>query len=78
MRQRIHEQLNAAIHQEGLSLPVVLAKSKLKMTRATLWKKLCGDLPMKTEEAERITDTLREHGVNVAIIWPPRAPKRAA
>lgn len=73
---RIHEQLNAAIASTGWSLADVLTKSGLKINRASLWRKLTGKLPLKTKEAEVITETLRRNGVSFTLVWP--AAKRAA
>jgi len=81
MRQRIHEQLLAAVAVAGLSLPALrelLEKRGFPMTRSTLWKRLNGHLELSTELAEVITDVLRQRGVGVTISWPPRVARRAA
>ncbi len=81
MRQRISDQLLAAITLSGLSLPELrelLDKRGFKMTRSTLWKRLHQHLDLSTDLAEEITDVLRRRGVSVVISWPPRTTQRAA
>lgn len=78
VRNRIHQQLAAARIYSGWSFQELLDRSKLKLDKASLIRKLAGKTPLKTEEAESLADTFRRHGFSITIAWPPLAAKRAA
>src|SRR5262245_45732759 len=54
----IAEQLRVAHEASGWSVQELLEKSGLEIDRSSLARKLTGDLPMKTREAEVLARTL--------------------
>jgi hypothetical protein len=80
----LHEQVFTAWKTTGWTVAQFLDKSRLKITRSVLHRKLKGEATMRTTEAEVLVSTLRENGVDVTIVWPvltrpkPSRRKRAA
>lgn len=75
---QLHEQIAAAFEKTGWSVAEFREKSGIKIDRSQLARRLSGDTPMKTEEAELLVDALRKHGFDVAIAWPPAKKHRRA
>lgn len=76
---QLHEQIAAAFATTGWSVAEFRDKSGIALDRSQLARRLSGDTPMKTGEAELLVSTLRKHGVDVTIAWPPpKKSKRAA
>lgn len=71
MVQTLTEQLHVAFKSSGMSVAELLAKSKLDLDRSSLSRKLHGEQPMRTDEAQVLASVL-----DATITWPPR--KRAA
>ena len=61
----ITEQLQEALKAAGWSVQELLDRSKLPIDRSSLARKLTGDLPLKTSEAEVLAATLK-----VRIVFP--------
>lgn len=75
---QLHEQIAAVFEKTGWSVAEFLEKSGLDIDRSGLQRRLAGDTPMRTEEAEQLVDTLNEHGFTITIVWPAKKSKRAA
>ncbi len=69
----LHEQIAAVFAKTGWSVAEFLGKSGLDMDRSQLQRKLTGQAPMRTREAQALVDTLRKNGVEITIAWPADA-----
>lgn len=58
MAKPLHEQLNDAWRESGLTLEQLITLAKLKMGVPALSKKLAGHSPLRTREAEAIANAL--------------------
>lgn len=62
----ITEQLAEARKRSGLSVAKLLTKSGLQLERSTLQRKLSGDRPLHTDEAESLA-----RAMGVTLAWIP-------
>lgn len=69
----IAEQIRDAFESAGISVADLLALSGLDLDRSSLQRKLTGDSPMKTSEAEALANALR-----ISLVWPPKRTKAAS
>jgi hypothetical protein len=72
-RTRIHEQLRDALERSGWTYRELARKSELSADHSLLIRKLKGETPLSTREAESLTDTFRRNGIAVRIVWPRAA-----
>lgn len=76
---QLHEQIAAAFEKTGWTVGEFREKSGIGIDRSQLSRRLSGDVPMRTEEAEILVDALRKYGFDITIAWPPaKKSKRAA
>jgi len=68
----IVDQLRDAFESSELSLPQLLERADIKMDRSSLCRKLAGELPLKTDEAEALAI-----GLGIELVWNSRRRKTA-
>lgn len=66
----LHEQIWVVWKQTGWTVNEFLGKSGLKLHRTQLMRRLKGETPMRTREAEKLVDALRRNGFDVTLTWP--------